>query len=216
MSDDAYPATARTTPTRHRDRAHYDRATVHAILDSTLVGHLAHSIDGVPEVLPLLFARIDDRVYLHQSSGGRLALACAAAPVPVALSVASVEGLVLARSWMNHSLNYRSVIAHGVLRPVTDAEERWTALEATVNRVVPGRADASRPPTGQELAATAVLALDLSEVSAKVRVGPVEDEPEDLALSWWAGVVDVNQTFGPVHSASSPDTPAAVRTLLSY
>ncbi len=213
---DHYPATDRTTPTRHADRAHYDVETVHAILDSVLVGHLAHAIDGVPEVLPLLFARIDDRIYLHQSTGGRLARACAAQPVPAAFSVAAVDGLVLARSWMNHSLNYRSVVVHGLLTAVTDPDERWAALEQTVNRVVAGRADASRPPDRQELAATAVLALDLAEVSAKIRSGPVQDEPEDLALAWWAGVVDVNQTFGPVHSASEPDTPAAVRTLLSY
>ncbi|MFN8124885.1 MAG: pyridoxamine 5'-phosphate oxidase family protein [Candidatus Nanopelagicales bacterium] len=216
MTDgDSYPRTDRTTPTRHADRARYDRESVHAILDHALIGHLSFSLDGAPGVLPLLFVRVDSRIYLHQSSGARLARACAAGPVPVALSVAEVDGLVLARSWMNHSLNYRSVVAQGPLRLVADPVERWDALAATVDKVVAGRATVSREPNAKELAATAVLALDLLDVSAKVRSGPVVDDEDDLALPWWAGVVDVNRAYGPVHSASSPDVPAAVRALLA-
>ncbi|GHA19754.1 pyridoxamine 5'-phosphate oxidase family protein [Streptomyces purpurascens] len=194
----AYAPTDRTVPTRSPDRASYDRELVHAILDEAYVCHLGFVRDGAPVVLPTLFARVGERLYVHGSTGSRpLRAAGQADPgLPVCLTVTHVDGLVLARSAFHHSINYRSVVVHGVAHDVTDPEEKRQALDALVDHVVPGRAADSRPANKKELAATAVLRLDLDEVSAKLRTGGVNDEPEDLALPHWAGVVPVQKTYG--------------------
>ncbi|MEU4488775.1 pyridoxamine 5'-phosphate oxidase family protein [Streptomyces purpurascens] len=194
----AYAPTDRTVPTRSPDRASYDRELVHAILDEAYVCHLGFVRDGAPVVLPTLFARAGERLYVHGSTGSRpLRAAGQADPgLPVCLTVTHVDGLVLARSAFHHSINYRSVVVHGVAHDVTDPEEKRQALDALVDHVVPGRAADSRPANKKELAATAVLRLDLDEVSAKLRTGGVNDEPEDLALPHWAGVVPVQKTYG--------------------
>ncbi len=195
----AYTPTDRTVPTRSPDRASYDRELVHAILDEAYVCHLGFVRDGAPVVLPTLFARVGERLYVHGSTGSRPLRAAgqAADPgLPVCLTVTHVDGLVLARSAFHHSINYRSVVVHGVAHDVTDPEEKRQALDALVDHVVPGRAADSRPADKKELAATAVLRLDLDEVSAKLRTGGVNDEPEDLALSHWAGVVPVQRNYG--------------------
>ncbi|GAA4336734.1 pyridoxamine 5'-phosphate oxidase family protein [Streptomyces venetus] len=194
----AYTPTDRTVPTRSADRAAYDRDLVHAILDEAYVCHLGFVRDGAPVVLPTLYARVGERLYVHGSTGSRpLRAAGQADPgLPVCLTVTHVDGLVLARSAFHHSINYRSVVVHGVAHDVTDPEEKRQALDALVDHVVPGRAADSRPANRKELAATAVIRLDLDEVSAKLRTGGVNDEPEDLALPHWAGVVPVRKTYG--------------------
>jgi nitroimidazol reductase NimA-like FMN-containing flavoprotein (pyridoxamine 5'-phosphate oxidase superfamily) len=194
----AYAPTDRTVPTRSPDRASYDRELVHSILDEAYVCHLGFVRDGAPVVLPTLYARVDERLYVHGSTGSRpLRAAGQAAPgLPVCLTVTHVDGLVLARSAFHHSINYRSVVVHGVAHDVTDPEEKRQALDALVDHVVPGRSADSRPANKKELAATAVLRLDLDEVSAKLRTGGVNDEPEDLGLPHWAGVVPVRKTYG--------------------
>ncbi|MGA5898761.1 pyridoxamine 5'-phosphate oxidase family protein [Streptomyces venetus] len=194
----AYTPTDRTVPTRSADRAAYDRDLVHAILDEAYVCHLGFVRDGAPVVLPTLYARVGERLYVHGSTGSRpLRAAGQADPgLPVCLTVTHVDGLVLARSAFHHSINYRSVVVHGVAHDVTDPEEKRRALDALVDHVVPGRAADSRPANRKELAATAVIRLDLDEVSAKLRTGGVNDEPEDLALPHWAGVVPVRKTYG--------------------
>ncbi|AXE84407.1 pyridoxamine 5'-phosphate oxidase family protein [Streptomyces sp. Go-475] len=194
----AYTPTDRTVPTRSPGRASYDRELVHAILDEAYVCHLGFVRDGAPVVLPTLYARVGERLYVHGSTGSRpLRAAGQADPgLPVCLTVTHVDGLVLARSAFHHSINYRSVVVHGVARDVTDPEEKRRALDALVDHVVPGRAADSRPANKKELAATAVIRLDLDEVSAKLRTGGVNDEPEDLALPHWAGVVPVRKTYG--------------------
>ncbi|MGW0867896.1 MULTISPECIES: pyridoxamine 5'-phosphate oxidase family protein [Streptomyces] len=193
-----YTPTDRTVPTRSPGRASYDRELVHAILDEAYVCHLGFVRDGAPVVLPTLFARVGERLYVHGSTGSRpLRAAGQADPgLPVCLTVTHVDGLVLARSAFHHSINYRSVVVHGVALDVTDPEEKRQALDALVDHVVPGRAADSRPANRKELAATAVLRLDLTEVSAKLRTGGVNDEPEDLTLPHWAGVVPVGKTYG--------------------
>ncbi|MGN6332316.1 MAG: pyridoxamine 5'-phosphate oxidase family protein [Motilibacteraceae bacterium] len=198
-----YPATAATTPTRHRDRAAYDAATVHRALDEALLCHVAHVVDGRPTVLPTLHARIDERLYLHASTGARLARAAAAqGGVPVCVTTTVVDALVLGRSAMHHSMNYRSVMVHGRAVLVTDEAEKRAALAAVVDAVVPGRSADCREPSAKELAATAVLAVDLLEVSAKVRAGDPADDVEDLAGPHWAGIVPLRLTRGePVPSA---------------
>ena len=187
----AYTPTDRTVPTRSPDRASYDRDLVHGILDEAYVCHLGFVRDGAPVVLPTLYARVGDRLYVHGSTGSRpLRAAGQADPgLEVCLTVTHVDGLVLARSAFHHSINYRSVVVHGVAHDVTDPEEKRQALDALVDHVVPGRSADSRPANKKELAATAVIRLDLDEVSAKLRTGGVNDEPEDLALPHWAGVV---------------------------
>ncbi|MFD6171957.1 pyridoxamine 5'-phosphate oxidase family protein [Streptomyces coeruleorubidus] len=194
----AYAPTDRTVPTRAPDRASYDRELVHSILDEAYVCHLGFVRDGAPVVLPTLYARVGERVYVHGSTGSRpLRAAGQADPgLPVCLTVTHVDGLVLARSAFHHSINYRSVVVHGVAHDVTDPEEKRQALDALVDHVVPGRSADSRPADKKELAATAVLRLDLDEVSAKLRTGGVNDEPEDLDLPHWAGVVPVRKTYG--------------------
>lgn len=194
--DTAYHPTPRTTPTRYRERARYDRETVHRILDESLICHLAYVKDGLPVVLPTIHTRIGETLYIHGSSGSGPMLAARLAGMPVCVTVTLVDGLVLARAAMHHSMNYRSVVAVGAARIVEDPDEKAQALHAVVNHIRPGRADDCRPPDARELAATAVLALDLDEVSAKVREGGVSDDAEDLTLPYWAGVVPLRLTAG--------------------
>ncbi|MGW1004784.1 pyridoxamine 5'-phosphate oxidase family protein [Streptomyces sp. NPDC002520] len=198
----AYTPTDRTVPTRAAQKASYDKELVHAILDEGYVCHLGFVRDGAPVVLPTLYARVGERLYVHGSTGSRpLLMAGQGDPgLKVCLTVTHVDGLVLARSAFHHSVNYRSVVVHGIAHDVTDPEERRQALDALVDQVVPGRAADSRPANKKELAATAVIRLDLEEVSAKTRTGGALDEPEDLSLPHWAGVV-------PLRTAH--DTPVA-------
>ncbi|MCE4946004.1 pyridoxamine 5'-phosphate oxidase family protein [Streptomyces noursei] len=196
----SFAATERTVPTRARERASYDEATVHAILDEGYVCHLGFVRDGAPVVLPTLYGRVGDRLYVHGSTGSRpLRMAGGRSADPglaVCVTVTHVDGLVLARSAFHHSINYRSVVVHGTAHQVTDEDEKKSALDALVDHVLPGRAADSRPANAKELAATAVLRLDLREVSAKVRTGGPNDEPEDLALPHWSGVLPVAAAYG--------------------
>ncbi|WP_328454777.1 pyridoxamine 5'-phosphate oxidase family protein [Streptomyces sp. NBC_00386] len=194
----AYTPTDRTVPTRSKERAAYDRELVHAILDEGYVCHLGFVRDGAPVVLPTLYARVGERLYVHGSTGSRpLRMTGRTDPgLAVCLTVTHVDGLVLARSAFHHSINYRSVVVHGIAHEVTDPEERVLALDALVDHVVPGRSADIRPANAKELAATAVIRLDLDEVSAKLRTGDPSDEPEDLSLPHWTGVVPLAKGYG--------------------
>ncbi|WP_341252006.1 pyridoxamine 5'-phosphate oxidase family protein [Euzebya pacifica] len=185
-----------------KKRGRYDADAVHAILDATPFCHIAYVHDGHPIVIPTLQARIDDHVYLHASSGSRLGLS-ADTPWPISLSVTLIDGLVMARSGFHHSVNYRSVVVVGDAVLVTDREEMLRALDTTVDHVAPGRAAELRRPTERELSATVVARLPLAEASVKTRSGPPNDEPEDMDLPVWAGVVPMTTTFGP--PLPSPD-----------
>lgn len=193
----AYTPTDRTVPTRSANRASYDKDLVHAILDEAYVCHLGFVRDGAPVVLPTLYGRVGEVLYVHGSTGSRpLRMTGQADPgLAVCLTVTHVDGLVLARSAFHHSINYRSVVVHGIAHQVTDPEEKRTALDALVDHVVPGRSADSRPANRKELASTMVIRLDLDQVSAKVRTGGANDEPEDLALPHWAGVVPLRSTY---------------------
>lgn len=216
---DTYPPTERTVPTRSPQRASYDKDLVHAILDEGYVCHLGFVRDGAPVVLPTLYGRVGEVLYVHGSTGSRpLRAAGQADPgLPVCLTVTHVDGLVLARSAFHHSINYRSVVVHGLAYDVTDAEEKRRALDALVDHVVPGRAADSRPADKKELAATAVIRLDLNEVSAKLRTGGVNDEPEDLSLPHWAGVVPLRKGYdtpvADLRLAAGTDVPAYLAAL---
>jgi nitroimidazol reductase NimA-like FMN-containing flavoprotein (pyridoxamine 5'-phosphate oxidase superfamily) len=170
-------------------RGLYDRPSIDAILDEALVAHLAFTgEDGQPYAIPTLHARVGDEVWVHGSSASRT-LRTLGRGTRACLTVTLVDGLVLARSIFNHSVNYRSVIVLGEARPVTDPDAKRTALAAFAERVAPGRWADARPPTASELKATSILALRLDEASAKVRTGPPVDGDDDLALDVWAGVV---------------------------
>jgi uncharacterized protein len=212
VSSPGYLPTPRSTPTRYRDRARYDRQTVHAILDEALICHLGYLSAGAPVVLPTTHARLGDILYLHGSTGSGPILAAKAAPsgLAVCVTVTLVDGLVLARAAMHHSLNYRSVVVMGNARLVEDRSEKLRALEALVDHVASGRAADSRTPNPRELAAVAVLALDLVEVSAKVRAGGPVDDPEDVALPHWAGVVPLTLATGTPVPASDVDPATAL------
>lgn len=194
----AYAPTERTVPTRSAKRAAYDHETVHAILDAEYVCHLGFVRDGAPVVLPTLYGRVGERLYLHGSTGSRPLRGAGEADtgLPVCVTVTHVDGLVLARSAFHHSLNYRSVVVHGTAYQVTDPEEKTAALDALVDHVVAGRAADSRPGNAKELAATAVIRVDLAEVSAKLRTGGPNDDPEDLDLPHWSGVIPVTSGYG--------------------
>ena len=191
-TSDAYPPTGRTTLRRHPERAHYDRTVVHAILDEALVGHLGVTTREGPRVLPTAFVRLNDAVYVHGSLANRTFRE--AAGTPVCLTVTLLDGLVLARSAFHHSVNYRSVMVYGDASVVTDAAEKRAVLDALVERSATGRSHLVRPPSDTELRTTLVLALSLSEVSAKVRTGGPIDDEADLTWPVWAGVVPLRLT----------------------
>jgi len=207
----AYRPTPRTTPTRYRERADYDRKTVHAILDEALICHLGYLSTGGPVVLPTTHARLGETLYLHGSTGSGPMLAAKAAPsgLPVCVTATLVDGLVLARAAMHHSVNFRSVVVLGTARVVDDPEEKLRAMHGLLDHIRPGRAADCRTPNARELAATGVLALDLVEVSAKVRTGAPADDPQDSTLPHWAGVVPLSLTAGtPVPALDlDPATP---------
>jgi nitroimidazol reductase NimA-like FMN-containing flavoprotein (pyridoxamine 5'-phosphate oxidase superfamily) len=182
---------ARTDRVRVRrlpNRAAYDRATVHAILDEALVCHLGFVHANQPFVIPTLHARIGDDLYVHGSSASRM-LAALGEGVAACVSATLIDGLVLARSAFHHSVNYRSVVLLGTARRVTDPDEKLAALRAFTEQIVPGRWADVRPPTPQELKGTSVLCLPLEEVSAKLRTGQPVDDEDDYALNVWAGVL---------------------------
>jgi nitroimidazol reductase NimA-like FMN-containing flavoprotein (pyridoxamine 5'-phosphate oxidase superfamily) len=186
METDRYQRTERTRVRRLPERAAYDRATVHAILDEGFICHVGFVADGQPYVVPTGYARDGETLYLHGSTGSRLGLRPG---MDVCVTVTLLDGLVLARSAFHHSMNYRSVMAIGRTRPVIDPGEKEAALRALVEHIVPGRSDAVRGADRRELAATAVVALPLGEVSAKVRTGPPKDDDPDYELPIWAGVL---------------------------
>lgn len=183
------------TVRRHPERAAYDRATIDAILDEGLVGHAGFLVDGRPFVMPMLYARHGDTLYLHGSPKSRL-LTAAAQGAPVCFTVTLLDGIVLARSAFRHSLNYRSVVAQGQARAVRDPEEKQLALRRLVDHVLRGRSDEVRGPSDPELKVTEVVAVDLHEASAKARSGPPGDNPSDYSLPVWAGVLPLGLSVG--------------------
>jgi nitroimidazol reductase NimA-like FMN-containing flavoprotein (pyridoxamine 5'-phosphate oxidase superfamily) len=191
MSD--FTHTERTKLRRLPKRGTYDREAVNRILDEGLFCHVGFVADGQPFVIPTGYGRVGDTLYLHGSAASRM-LGELGKSIPVCVTIMLMDGLVLARSAFHHSVNYRSVMILGSAREVTSTDEKWKALEAFTNHMVPGRWKDVRKPTPQEMKATTVLALALEEVSAKVRTGPPIDDEEDYGMPVWAGVIPLSLT----------------------
>jgi nitroimidazol reductase NimA-like FMN-containing flavoprotein (pyridoxamine 5'-phosphate oxidase superfamily) len=186
------------------ERAAYDAQTIANILDAGLVAHLGFVVDGQPYVIPTLHARVGEAVYVHGSVAGR-AIRTLAAGAPACLTVSLLDGIVLARSAFHHSINYRSVVVLGLAVPVREPAEKLLALEAFMERLMPGRWAEVRPPDRRELRATAVLRFDLGEASAKLRTGGAVDEESDLGSPAWAGVLPLQLAAGQLEPAPDLD-----------
>jgi nitroimidazol reductase NimA-like FMN-containing flavoprotein (pyridoxamine 5'-phosphate oxidase superfamily) len=202
----------RTQVRRLPERGAYDPAVVRAILDAAFLCHVGFVHDGAPVVLPTGFGRRGDDLYLHGSSASRM-LRALRGGVDVCCTVTILDGLVLARSVFHHSMNYRSVVVFGRATAVVEEAEKLAALAVIANHIAPGRWDAARRPNPQELKATLVLKLPLTEASAKLRTGPPKDEEEDYALPVWAGVIPVRLAFGDPEPDPrlAPNAPPAPR-----
>jgi len=186
--------TPRTTLRRRAERGSFERSVIDAILDEALVCHVAFVHDGQPFALPTTHVRVGETLYVHGAAKGRLLGSVAGSPACVTITL--LDGLVLGRSAMHHSMNYRSVVILATGREVTDRDEKLAALTALVEHVVPGRSREVRAPSEAELAATRVVAFPIDEASAKVRTGPPVDAEGDYALECWAGVVPMRLTRG--------------------
>jgi hypothetical protein len=192
--NDRLQSSERTRLRRKRERGHFERETVNAILDAMPMCHIGYLLDGAPVVMPTLQWREGSRVYWHASSGGRGIRAQRGSQV--CLTVSLLDALVLARSGLHHSANYRSVMIFGNPAETTDPEEKAAKLNALIDALYPGRSRQLRPISAQELKQTAVLSLPIDEASAKIRAaGPVDDEA-DYALPVWAGTVPVRMQIG--------------------
>ncbi len=183
-----FTPTARTRVKRLPDRGKYDREVVNGILDEGLVCHVGFTVEEQPYVIPTLFARVGDQLYIHGSAASRM-LRTLSGGVQVCVTVTLVDGIVLARAAFHHSMNYRSVVVLGRATVIESREEKLKALEAFTEKVVRGRWNDVRLPNESELRQTTVLALPLEEVSAKIRTGGPKDEKEDYDLPIWAGVL---------------------------
>ena len=194
MSEPQIPS-ARTRVVREADRAVYDRETVYRILDEGFLCHVGFAMDGQPFVIPTSYGRKDASLYIHGSAASRM-LRQLKDGVPVCVTVTLLDGLVLARSVFNHSMNYRSVVVLGKATLVDDPEEKLAALRALSEHILPGRWDDSRQPNERELKATSVLRVPIEEFSAKVRTGPPIDDAEDYSFPTWAGVIPLEMVAG--------------------
>ncbi|WP_431282893.1 pyridoxamine 5'-phosphate oxidase family protein [Humitalea sp. 24SJ18S-53] len=197
MSDTAYPVTPRNKVKRLHERGRYDRETVHAILDTAMLCHIAYVIDGQPYCTPTVFWREGDHLYWHGSSASRM-LRAQKPGLKVCLTVTHMDSLVLARCGFNHSVDYRSVMAFGTAAIIDDPEQKARALSAMIDRFYPGRDATLRPSSVQELKATMLLGMEIEEASGKIRAKGVGDEEEDYALPIYAARIPVHQVLGEI------------------
>lgn len=205
---DDIKVTERTRVKRQPDRGSYDRTAINAILDDALICHIGFVHQGTPVVIPTIHGREGDTLFLHGSPASRM-LRTLQSGQEVCVSVTVVDGLVVARSLFNSSMNYRSVTVFGTARETSGAE-KLRGLKVISDHVLPGRWEHARPATDKELAATMVLAIPIDEASAKIRHGPPVDETEDCALPIWAGVIPLKTVAGSPEP--DPQLPAGFET----
>ncbi|MGI9667518.1 MAG: pyridoxamine 5'-phosphate oxidase family protein [Acidimicrobiia bacterium] len=188
------PKTPRSEVRRLPERGAYDSETIHRILDEAMICHISFSTDDGPVVIPTIHARVGNTLYLHGSHASRMMRGIVERDVCVAATI--VDGIVAARSLFHHSLNYRSVVVFGTPRVVEQPDERTVAFKAVTDHMLPGRWDEARRPSEKEDKGTKLLALDITESSAKVRTGPPGDDPEDMNSGIWAGVIPLSTVAG--------------------
>ena len=211
-----FTPTDRTQVKRLPKRGHYDRETVHKILDEAFVCHVGFAVDGQPFVIPTNFGRVGETLYLHGSAASRM-LRTLSGGIPVCVTVTLVDGLVLARSAFHHSVNYRSVVILGTAKLVEDPTEKMEALRLFTEHIMKGRWDEIRWPNEQEMKGTTVLALPLEEVSAKVRTGGPVDDEEDYSLTVWAGVLPMQTvTNTPIPDVRLKEGTAVPKYITNY
>jgi nitroimidazol reductase NimA-like FMN-containing flavoprotein (pyridoxamine 5'-phosphate oxidase superfamily) len=195
-------------------RGHYDENTLFKILDDGLICHVGFCVEGQPFVIPTLYGRNGNRIYLHGASTSRM-LKSIEKGISVCITVTHVDALVLARSAFHHSMNYRSAVVFGKATKVSD-DEKEKVLKIISDQVIPGRWEEVRNPNQKELKATTVLELTIDEASSKIRTGPPGDEEEDIELGIWAGLIPMNTSFGnPLADefVKGEETPNSVRKI---
>lgn len=200
--------TSRTTVRRKPSRAVYERKAVEAILDEGLICHVAFVLDGRPHLIPTAYAREGNWLYLHGAKSNRMLQAVIRGETCICVTL--LDGLVLARSVMHHSMNYRSVVIFGKGEEVIDAEQKLRAMRCLVEHIIPGRWEDARQPNDEEAAATLVVRVPIDECSAKVRTGPPVDDEDDLQLPVWAGVLPAKQSWLPPEPDALSPQPAEV------
>ena len=191
----SFTPTSRSRAKRRHDRASYDEAAVFGALDAAFIAHIGYVIDGQPYVTPTAYWRTGRKLYWHGSSASRM-LRSQEEGVPVCVTVTQLDGLVMARSGFNHSLNYRSVMAFGTAHIIDDMDEKLRELDRFIDRLYPGRRQSLRVNEAQEIKATTVIGMEIEEAALKIRnAGPKDDEP-DYALECWAGIIPIQQVIG--------------------
>ena len=196
--------TPRTTVKRAAERGSYDREAAWSILDEGLIAHVGICTDDGPVVIPMAYARQGDDILLHGSVASRL-LNSAATGIQLCVTVTLLDGIVVSRSWFDHSMNYRSLVAFGEARLISDTAEEGTAFERIVDHLIPDSRKAARAPNRKEAGATTVLRLTLGEASVKIRSGPPEDNPADVDGKVWCGVIPVRTIFDEPETAPDVD-----------
>jgi hypothetical protein len=196
---------------REAERGVYDRESAYRILDEGFICHVGFVVDGQPYVIPTSYGRSGDNLYIHGSAASRM-LRNLNSDIPVCVTVTLLDGLVLARSIFNHSMNYRSVVILGKATVVADPIEKIEVLRRLSEHILPGRWDESRPPNERELKATFALRVPIAEFSAKVRIGPPIDDEEDYSFQTWAGVIPLETVAQPPvpDERCSPEIPVPV------
>lgn len=205
--------TERTRLRRLPERGSHEESALHAILDAGFLAHVGFQMEGQPFVIPTLYGREDNTLYLHGSAASRM-MKQLETGIPACVTVTLVDGLVLARSAFHHSMNYRSVVAFGVARKIEGEEEKSRALRVISDHLIKGRWEEVREPAPKELKGTTVLRFDIDEASAKVRTGPPKDDKEDYELDVWAGVIPMQLVTGaPVPDGEQKrDVPGYIAT----
>jgi uncharacterized protein len=211
---ESMPSSTRTRVVREPHRGIYDRAAAYQILDEAFICHVGFVVDGQPFVIPTGFGRLGDNLYIHGSAASRM-LRQLEQGVPVCVTVTLLDGLVVARSVFNHSMNYRSVVVLGTAVAVKDSEEKLHALRTLSEHILPGRWADARQPNEKELKATLVLRVPIEEFSAKIRQGPPIDDEEDYAFPTWAGVIPLEMVAGTPTNDPKLDSTRAVPDYVS-
>jgi nitroimidazol reductase NimA-like FMN-containing flavoprotein (pyridoxamine 5'-phosphate oxidase superfamily) len=213
---DTYDKNDRNTVKRIPKRGHYDKKTVYEILDSGFVCQVAFSINDQPFIIPTIYGRDGDTLYLHGSAKSRM-MTSLEEGIPVSINVTFVDGIVLARSAFHHSLNYRSVTVFGKAKPVPK-EHKYKSLKVISDQILKGRWEEARPPNQKELEVTSVLVVDIEDAAAKIRTGPPSDDKADLKLPIWGGVLPfTSHTATPLPDSFTPedmDLPDSIKNII--